>query len=239
MQTAARGMERVKERNYMRLRRKAGVILCSILCLVMLLSGCGQAKVPKDLIVPAISVAGDGRVTAYIVESFEKDYYDLEELRAMVEEEIGKFNESRSNAEGKDAVSMVSLTEYSSSDIAVIQGTEMLSRVESDKVVLTLEFKDIVSYRDYTGMDLFYGTVAKAQEDGYDLDVEMTSVKDGTVIGKMGIYELGSRHILIVEDQVRVYGPRKVQYITSGAAVNEDGSVEPSGTEENTYIIMK
>ncbi len=239
MRTAVRGLERVKERKYMRLRRKAGVILCSILCLIMLLSGCGQAKVPKDLIVPAISVAGDGGVTAYIVENFDKDYYDLEELKTMVEEEIAKFNESHKDAEGEDAVVIASLTEYSSSDIALIQGTGNLSIVEPAKVVLALEFRDIACYMDYTGMELFYGTVAQAQKAGYDLDVELTSVKDGTTITKMDIYELGGSRILIVQDDVRIYGPRKAQYVTSGVAVNEDGSVEPSDTEDNTYIIMK
>ncbi len=223
----------------MRIRRKAGVILCSILCLATLLCGCGQAKVPEDLIVPAISVTRDGQVTAYIVEDFDKEYYALEELRAMVEEELAVFNEEHKEAGGDAAVAISYLTEYSSSDIAVIQGTEMLSGVSSAKVVLALEFRDIACYRAYFGTDLFYGTVAQAQKAGYDLDVELTSVKDGTTITKMGIYELGNSHILIAQDDVRIYGPGRAQYITSGAAVNEDGSVEPSDTEDNTYIIMK
>ncbi|MBR5248328.1 MAG: hypothetical protein IKV27_05235 [Lachnospiraceae bacterium] len=209
----------------MRIGRKIAVSLCGILCLIMLLGGCGQSKVPSDLSVPAISVTGKGKVTAYIVEDFDKDYYDLAELRTMVEDELSKFNESRKGAEAEGAVAMVSLTE------TVVQ--------EVPKAVLVLEFQDINCYREYFGKDLFYGTIAQAQKAGYDLNVEFTSVKDGTTIGKTEIFGMGNSRILIVQDKVRIFGPGKAQYVTSGAAVKEDGSVEPSDAKDNTYIIMK
>lgn len=209
----------------MRIVRKIAVSLCAILCLVTFLGGCGQNKVPQDLSVPAISVTDKGKVTAYIVEDFDKDYYDLAELENLVEDELSKFNESRKSAEGEDAVARVSLTQ-------TVVG-------EVPKAVLVLEFRDITCYREYVGKDLFYGTVAQAQQAGYDLNVELTSVKDGTTIGKSEIFGMGNSHILIVQEKVRIFGPGKAQYVTSGAAVKEDGSVEPSDTEDNTYIIMK
>ena len=226
----------------MRLKRKAGVILGSILCLVPLLGGCGQVKVPQDLSVPAISVTGQGKVTAYIVEDFDKDYYDLAELGTMVEDELSKFNESRKSAEGEEAVVMVSLTESVSSITLLGETSQAIKEPEAKEVpkaVLVLEFRDITCYREYFGKDLFYGTVAQAQEAGYDLDVELTTVKDGATIGKNEIFGMGNSHILIVQDDVRIFCPGKARYVTSGAAVNEDGSVEPSDTEDNTYIIMK
>lgn len=226
----------------MRIGRKIAVSLCGILCLITLLGGCGQSKVPSDLSVPAISVTGKGKVTAYIVEDFDKDYYDLAELETMVEDELSKFNESRKSAEGEDAVVMVSLTETESS-IALLgetsQAVKMPETKEVPKVVLVLTFRDITCYKEYFGKDLFYGTIAQAQEAGYDLNVELTSVKDGTIIGKSEIFGMGNSHILIVQDKVRIFGPGKAQYVTSKAAVKEDGSVEPSDTEDNTYIIMK
>ncbi len=216
-------MKRIKERKCMRSKKYAGVIFCSILCLVMLFSGCGQVEVPQDLMVPAISVTGQGEVTAYIVEDFDKDYYDLAELRTMVEDELSKFNEIHKNDLGMEAVRLTSLT---------VAG-------EVPKAVLVLIFRDTSCYKDYFGKDLFYGTVAQAQESGYDLDVELVAVKDGKIIGKKEIFGMGSSRLLIVSDDVRIYGPGKPQYVTSKAAVNEDGSVEPSDTEDNTYIIMK
>ena len=206
-------------------RRKAGVILCSILCLAMLLlGGCGQTEVPDTLSVPAISVTNKGKVTAYLIEDFDKDYYDLAELQALVTEELAEFNSSHKTAEGQDTVKMISLTEATDG---------------SQTVKLVLEFRNIASYTEYTGMELFYGTVTQAYEAGCDLDKELTSVKDGSTIDKMGIYEHGNKNILIAREKVRIYGPGKALYISTGAALNDDGSVDPSDTEDSTYIIMK
>ena len=209
----------------MRGRRKAGAILCSILCLAMLLlGGCGQTEVPDTLSVPAISVTNKGKVTAYLIEDFDKDYYDLAELQALVTEELAEFNSSHKTAEGQDTVKMISLTEATDG---------------SQTVKLVLEFRNIASYTEYTGMELFYGTVTQAYEAGCDLDKELTSVKDGSTIDKMGIYEHGNKNILIARENVRIYGPGKALYISTGAALNDDGSVDPSDTEDSTYIIMK
>ena len=209
----------------MRGRKKAGVILCSILCLAMLLiSGCSQTKVPETLSVPAISVTGKGKVTAYLIEDFDKAYYDLEELRAMVVQELAEFNSSHKTADGKDAVTMVSLGKMTDG---------------SQKVQLVLEFQNTAAYTDYTGMELFYGTVTQAHEAGCNLDTELTSVKDGTTIDEMGIYGQGTKNILIAQEKVRIYGPGTALYISTGAALNDDGSIEPSDTEDSTYIIMK
>ena len=209
----------------MRGRRKAGAILCSILCLAMLLlGGCGQTEVPDTLSVPAISVTNKGKVTAYLIEDFDKDYYDLAELQALVTEELAEFNSSHKTAEGQDTVKMISLTEATDG---------------SQTVKLVLEFRNIASYTEYTGMELFYGTVTQAYEAGCDLDKELTSVKDGSTIDKMGIYEHGNKYILIAREKVRIYGPGKALYISTGAALNDDGSVDPSDTEDSTYIIMK
>lgn len=206
-------------------RRKAGVILCSILCLAMLLlGGCSQNKVPDTLSVPAISVTNKGKVTAYLIEDFDKEYYNLAELQALVTEELAEFNSSHKTAEGQDTVKMVSLTEATDG---------------SKTVQLVLEFENIASYTEYTGMELFYGTVTQAYEAGCNLDTELTAVKDGSTIDKMGIYEQGTKKILIAQEKVRIYGPGKALYISTGATLNDDGSVDPSDTEDSTYIIMK
>ena len=179
---------------------------------------------PDTLSVPAISVTNKGKVTAYLIEDFDKDYYDLAELQALVTEELAEFNSSHKTAEGQDTVKMISLTEATDG---------------SQTVKLVLEFRNIASYTEYTGMELFYGTVTQAYEAGCDLDKELTSVKDGSTIDKMGIYEHGNKNILIAREKVRIYGPGKALYISTGAALNDDGSVDPSDTEDSTYIIMK
>lgn len=198
--------------------------LCGLCLVMLLLTGCGQVKTPEDLSVPAISVSSKGEVTAWLVEDFDKDYYNLSELSSMVAQEAAAFNSSHRTADDADAMKVVSITETEDG---------------SQKVVLVLQFADTAAYSEYMGMDLFYGTVTDAHTAGCNLDVTLTSVKDGTMIDKIGIYERGTSHILIVQDKVRIYGPAKPQYLSAGAVMNEDGSVEASAAEEYTYIIMK
>ena len=203
-------------------KRKAGVIFVWILCLVMLLSGCGSVKVPESLQASAVSVDKKGEVTAYIMETFDKSYYDLDELTEMVTKEIEDFNTSHKNRGDGEAASVVSVS---------------LTGDVLKKAVVVLWFKNAASYRDYMGLSLFYGTVAEALTAGYDLSTEMVSVKAGSTLNNLN--EKGENRILIVEDNVRVYGPAKPLYMNQGAVMNADGSVEPSDTEENTFIIMK
>lgn len=209
----------------MRGRRKAGVILCGILCLVMLLSvGCGKTEVPEDLSVSALSVTSKGQVTTWLAEDFDKDYYDLQELRSMVDEEVAEFNKNHQSQDEKAAVT--------------VQSLEMMPG--NQKVMLVLQFRDIASYKEYTGADLFYGTVTQAKEAGYDLDIQLISTKDGSTIGQAEIDDQSKKHILIAQEKVRIYGPAKPLYLSPGAAANEDGSVDVSeGAEDNIYIIMK
>ena len=209
----------------MKARRKTGVICCVILCLMLCFVGCSRTKVPEEISVPALSVTSKGQVTAWLIEDFDKDYYDLKELRAMVDEEVAAFNKNHTSQEGMDAVTVQSLAE---------------STDGSQKVTLVLQFRDTAAYKDYTGADLFYGTVTQAMEAGYDLDVQLISTKDGTTIEQTEIQEKGKNHILIAQEKVLIYGPAKPLYISPGTATNEDGSVEVSeNAEDNIYIIMK
>lgn len=206
-------------------KKRTGVIpgLLISLLLIMLV-GCGSVKVPETILVSAVSVDKDGTVTAYVVEAFDKSYYSLEELRVMVTEEIDDFNANHRMSQDGKAAQVISVSETG----------DVLKRA-----LVVLEFQNTAFYREYMEKDLFFGTVSEAIDAGYKFHSELVSVKNEDTLNSLTIGEKGEHHILIVEDKVRVYGPWKPQYINTGAVMNEDGSVEPSDTEENTFIIMK
>ena len=203
-------------------RSKAAVLLFGMICMSILLIGCGKSKMPQDLSVPAVSVTEKGKVSLYLVEDFDKSYYHLSELETMIDAELEAFNQSHAGEEA--AITKLSLSEL---------------EAEGHKVALLLEFRDASCYRDYTGTDLFYGTVSQAHSAGYDLGKDLSSAKDGTILGMTELLEMGNDKILIVEGDFRIFGPGKVKYVSAAAVLNEDGSVEASDTEENTYILMK
>ena len=205
--------------------RRTGLVLCALLCLtIFLMAGCGSVKVPETLSDSALSISGNGEVTAYLVETFDKEYYDLTELEQMVRAELKQFHQAQAK-QSEEVIKLISLARLAD---------------DSDKIGLKLWFRDVESYQSYTGMELFYGTIAQAYQKGCDLDVKLSAVKDGSVIGEMELYENGTRKLLIAQERVRIYGPGKPLYVSMGATVNEDGSVVPAvDTEESVYIIMK
>lgn len=201
----------------------AGLTGIMSLC-ILLLTGCGQPGAPDEITVPTISVSDKGAVTSYLVSDFDKDYYDIAELSSMVTEEAAQFNSAHKTEEGKDIVSVESVD---------------TTKDGSSKAVVTMKFAELSAYEEYNDTTLYYGTIAQAHEAGYDLDVELMSVKDSTSIGKKEIYEMSTRHVLIVNEKVNVICPKKPLYISSGAVLNADGTVDVTQTQGSAYIVFK
>ena len=77
--------------------------------LVFSLGGCGQtAKLPSEVINTSLVVEKDGKVTSYLVNIFDKDFYTLDGLEEMVKEEADEFNST--NGDGsEDPMTVVSV----------------------------------------------------------------------------------------------------------------------------------
>jgi len=203
---------------------KRGVLLSAAFILSMLIfSGCTQVQELSVITDSAIKITDKGVVTSYLVDDFDKAYYDLAELEQMVMDEVNQYMNFGSSDGKSISVEAVELLEENSS-----------------KAMVALKYDSVDLYKDFNGVELFYGTVAQANEAGYDLDITMTDgVSDGVTIGKDQIYDMGKQYILIVEDKVRIICPKKIQYISEGAVLESDGSVNASQDGEYTYIIMK
>lgn len=206
-----------------KLKQAARLTALLSLCVIML-AGCGRSGAPAAITVPTISVSDKGAVTSYLVSDFDKDYYDIEELDSMAKEEAAQFNSSHNAVPDSPFVS--------------VESVEMASD-GSARAVVTMKFKDAESYGEFSGTTLYYGTIAQAHEEGYDLDVELVSAKDGASIGRKEIYDMSTRHILILNEKVNVVCPKKPLYISKGAVIGSDGTVDLTQTEGSAYIILK
>lgn len=189
---------------------------------IMLLAGCGQAKVPDVVKVTSVAIASNGEVTSYLVESFDKEYYNVTDLTTMAMEEASEYNK-----EHKDGDSI---------PIAV-EKVELLTE-DSGKVVLTHKFNNADSYARYNEAILFYGTVSQAKEAGLDLNAVYTSVKDGTLLSKEQLEQQGDKMILVTDAKAVFYLPGKVTHI-SGGVYNEDGTVDTTNAEGTVIVLLK
>ena len=147
-------------------RRKKKALILFILIIVTVIGYC----IVKDLYqkwearfdsnTSVVFLLEDGGVVSNDVIYFDTSVYNQTELGLFVEESIRTYN----NKHGEDAVVKESLT------------------IENDVASLILAYKDAATYSDFSGIDLFMGSVAEAVAKGYEFDGKFAKIVDGTAV---------------------------------------------------------
>ncbi len=189
----------------------------------LMMAGCGQTKVPDAVEVTSIAITDKGEVTSYLVEAFDKEYYDLSELTSMANSEVAEYNAE--NQQGETIP-------------VVVEKVEVLEN-DSSKVRLIQKYSSTDVFMDYNESVLYYGTVEDAVNAGYDLDIVLKSVKDSTLLSKEQLLQETDKYLLVTDENAVIYCPKKVTYVSEGAVYREDGTVDATQTEGITVILMK
>lgn len=135
---------------------RKSVCFCLLICMLSVLIGCG-GSVPKE---STIAVDKKGKIIDTIVEEFDKDFYDSEELQGEIESELAEYNKN-----------------YATDHI-----TMKKFEVKDGTATLQLVFDGSEYYEDYTETTLFNGTVAEAQAGGYELNGELLDADGAKVL---------------------------------------------------------
>lgn len=195
--------------------------LAAVLCLcMMILAGCGEAKVPDVVDSPSVAVSKEGEVTVWQVGVFDKPDYVLSELQTMAAEEARAFN----SLVGRNMA-------------VVVDGVKTLE--DGSKVVVEYRFDGWKSCCDFLEETFFCGTVPDAVLEGYDTKVTLNSVKDGAALSQEELGQGTENRLLITDMKANIYCPGKVTHISQGAEVNQDGSINTAGAEGMVYILFK
>lgn len=201
-------------------------VACLSLCAMFV--GCGKnEEVNVPITTNTVEVTEDGRLIAYIVEDFDKDYYDINELKSMVDEEIAAYNTENAGL----------VTQQGSAPVIV----EKVAMAEdgSKKAVVALNFQNAALYSDYMGKEAFLGTVSDAAEKGYVLDGMLKSVKNDELLIGEQLKKSQDKTILIIKDSVMVRTYNDVQYLSKNASLTKEGFVNAQTQGELKYIIIK
>lgn len=205
----------------------AGLALC-----VAALSGCsGVAKLPDVIENTSLSIEKDGEIVSYIVGVFDKDRYDLEEMRKKGQEEVAAYN-----------------TAYQTGESAPLT----LEKIEKqpgagDRVLLSYRYDNFrtyqgfQAYQDYPERTLFYGTVKEAMEEDYDFEeinqVLLDARGKGSIVSAE-LKDMSQRHVVILKEPIRVYCPYRVAYFSEEAVMMEDGCIDTSGVSPEEYPVV-
>lgn len=201
----------------------------SIACVFLIsavLCGCGEggikAQEPSDLDAAAgteIEVMKDGSIVETMNEEFGEEYYDETNLRDILLADVESFNEGQ---EGEGIV----VDKFESAD---------------GRLMVRVKYPSADAYTayntdSYNHKTLFCGTVAEAQEKGYDFDISMTDAKGEKSIGKEDILGMGSSKILIAEFPSRVKVTGKILYVGENVAVSGKNRADMQSDENGEAL---
>ena len=190
--------------------------------LILSLTGCGQAaKLPETVVNTSLVVEKDGKVTSYLVNTFDKDFYNLDGLTQMVEEEAEEFNATHTEATENPM------------NVKTVQ-------VLGDGVMVQVvqEFADTDSYAEYNEQDLFYGTRVEALAQGLTVNRELVNAADGTPADSEKLDKaLEKNHLIITNASAYIYCPYPVLYISEGVVMGE-GWVCGSSQSDGVVTIL-
>ncbi len=186
---------------------------------VLSLSGCGQTKVPENVADSCVAIEQSGEICAYVAGEFEIDWYDVEELKNMAEEEAVQYN----NKAGSDLVKIKDV--YLNDDKTV--------------AVVSYVFKDASVYSDFLGEEFFYGTVEEALSKGYSITANLKEINKDDFITPQGIKDKGQKYILITDIKEDIYLPGAPAYVSEGVTSVKGTLVNTSDCTTDAVILMK
>lgn len=194
--------------------RAAGLLLAAGM---IFLTACAEGGGEE---VSSVTILKDGKVKSLIVESFDKSYYDQDELQQKILREAADYNKEAG------------------------EGTVSVEKVAAqDKVVrVEMTYADASSYASFNDGIFFLGSVKEAQDAGYDLNRVLSSAKDlKETVGMSDILAMTQMRLLITDRTEPVTLNGKAAYISDNVTMDKKLKTaffdEESG--ELAYILFK
>ena len=162
-----------------------------ILSMAFLLSGCEQEFEPTE---STIFITSKGVVKSAIMESFDKSYYDFDELYEAVEKEVKAYCLDKN----EEAVTISSLVE------------------ENDSVALLMDYQTVEDYVEFNETLLFSGTFSEAADAGY-LPEELYDVEGNSV--EVDMESLGDLNVIVTEESVCLQTSSNIKYVSDNVTI--------------------
>ena len=180
------------KREYFSVGTRRGLLLAAMTLSALTFAGC-QEQEETPITENTVAVTREGALVSYMVDTFDKDYYDPQELAAMAMQEAETFSAKHELADGAEMV---------------VQGVEVLP--DTGQVSLTIAFANAESYAAYFGTETFYGTVNEAMAAGWSLSGKLMDTKKGEALSDEKLSKYGEKMIIISSNEVDIRVPGKI-----------------------------
>ena len=163
-----------------------------VFTIALLVTGCGTKFEPTE---STIYVTSKGAVKSAIVESFDKAYYDFEELSEDVQKEVTSYCLDKNNEEA-----------------AVVESLTL----GDAEVLLFMDFQTVEDYIAFNEVLLFAGTYAEAVASGY-IPVELYDA-EGLSVSKDS-EELDKLKVIVTEESTFIQTHGKIKYVSDNVSI--------------------
>lgn len=190
---------------------KKRMFVLFMIAVILFAGGCafGNSNVTQDTII----VNKKGTLSGVIVEDFDKDYYNGEELSRMIQEEVAAYDAS---------LEKVKLNKF--------------EITEENKAYADIYYATDEDYKAFNDTEFFCGTVSAAYDAGYSF-VDMQSVNSGeSGLDAKAVLEKGAMNVVIFSEPVVVKVPGKIAYISEGVLAT--GKKEAQTESEGIFYII-
>lgn len=192
---------------------KKSLSLCLVLAGALLLSGCTQKFEPTE---STIFVTSKGVVKSAVMESFEKGYYNFEELSGDIESAVQAY----CSGGNEGAIVVESLTEG------------------NDMVTLQMQYESAAVYSEFNDMILFSGTLSEAKAAGYSVG-ELYDTEGQ--LAEMTAEEENTLKVIITEEDVCIQTSGKIKYVSDNVTLIGTKLVRAleAGVNHPAFVVYK
>ena len=204
-------------------RMKKTFALCLCCLTVILLVACGQSQLAGSYQTTTIEALKDGSLNYYLVDTFEKEYYELAGLADLAKDEVAKFQEENRSASA-DCVRVTS--------VELVEGAK-------DLVSVNYRFADSASFEKFNHCLFYHGTVGEALDQKIKMLSGYRKVKDQSVVAEIEVRNSRDSRMIITDQKCVLYCELKPYCVSEGVTVLEDGGLDLRECKGNAYIIFK
>lgn len=202
--------------------RIVSVLLLFALCLTI--AGCEKEASWKKWTTERMAVEQDGKIIYGFVDSFEKNYYDIDELTGMVVKEVAEFNAQKKTG---DAVPVTVL------EVAKLEEDE-------GKVRVIYQFENSSYFTLFFGEETIYETLGEAIEKKHVfIGSVVQNGKEDLTLDEQNVAKLKEKHVLITKVKTKVTLPHDVAYYGYGVKMTSEEEADLSACEEEAILILK
>lgn len=198
--------------------------LLGLFLTVSFFSGCERSKKAGEWTDNGLAIEKNGQVVYCVVDSFDKGFYDINELTGMAVEEAALFN-------GKNRVGEE--TPVTVEEVAQIGG-------DSNRVRVVYRFDKTESYEKFQGEILYFETLESSIQQKHIFSGAVLMDGAGTVtLDEKTVSKLTGKHVVVTTARNTIKLPYDVLYCSEGVRILEDGRVSTADCTDTAIIVMK